>query len=204
VIARLVGTLVARDANRAIVDVNDVGYAVHGPLRDVEAWAHAEEPVEIWVHTDVREDAITLYGFSTDTDRVTFERLRAVNGVGPKIALAVLDAVGLEGLARAVASSDTAALTQVSGIGKKLAQRLVLELQGKLPVGFDPDVAAAAATGRPARGHRDDQLDLALARLGYTRTEIVRAHRALEDEGIAAEAPVADRLRVALRILSGG
>lgn len=199
-IARLVGVVVARDGQRAVLDVRDVGYAVYGPSTDVDAWARAEGPVEVFVSTDVREDAITLFGFSSDVDRVAFEKLREVNGVGPKVALATLDTLGLEGVAKAVAGDDLTALCRIPGVGKKLAQRLALELKDKLPAGFLPDTAAAAP--RPVQ--RDDQLDLALARLGYSRSEIVRAHRGLEEEGVDAHAPVAERLRVALRLLSGG
>ncbi|MCB9681268.1 MAG: Holliday junction branch migration protein RuvA [Alphaproteobacteria bacterium] len=200
-IARLVGHLVGRDGNRAILDVRDVGYEVWGPARDVERWARAEEAVVVWVSTQVREDAITLFGFSTDADRVAFERLREVNGVGPKLALAALDTLGLDGLGKAIAGDDVTSLARIPGVGKKLAQRLALELKGKLVGTFEvADLPAAP----PKRAPQDDQLDLALARLGYTRTEIVRAHKGLEAEGVPLDAPVAERLRASLRILSGG
>lgn len=198
-IARLRGTLVGRDGHRAVVDVGGVGYAVNAPLRDVEAWAQSGEAVVVHVHTDVREDAIVLYGFSRDQDRVAFERLRAVNGVGPKIALALLDALGLDGVAQAVARDDVGALARAPGVGKKLASRLALELKDKLGGDFSADVATAGAAPSKAA----DPLDLALAKLGYTRSEIVRAHELLAGEGLTDEAPVADRLRAALRLLSG-
>ncbi|MCB9665026.1 MAG: Holliday junction branch migration protein RuvA [Alphaproteobacteria bacterium] len=198
-IARLVGTLVAREGHRAVLDVHGVGYAVHAPLRDVEAWAQAGEPVVAHVHTDVREDAIVLYGFSRDRDRVAFERLRAVGGVGPKIALALLDALGLERLVQAVARDEIAVLAQAPGVGKKLASRLALELKDKLPGDFSSAVATAGIGAAPAA----DPLDLALAKLGYGRSEIGRAREGLAAEGLGPEAPIADRLRAALRILSG-
>jgi Holliday junction DNA helicase RuvA len=194
VIARLVGRLVARDGVRAVIDVRDVGYAVHAPLRDVEAWAGASS-VEIWVSTDVREDAITLYGFSTDLDRVAFERLRLVDGVGPKVALSALDALGLATLVRAVEADDLTTLARIPGVGKKLAQRLALELKGKLPVTFEAGPAAVVAVPE------EDTLVLALARLGYNRSEIARALEGLVAEGLT-EAALPDRLRASLRILS--
>lgn len=197
-IARLVGRLVARDGHRGVLDVRDVGYAVHAPLRALDAWGAAEGPVEVHVVTDVREDAIVLYGFATDIDRQAFEALREVTGVGPKLALAALDALGLEGLAKAIAADDVVTLSRAPGIGKKLAQRMALELKGKLPAGFQVDVVPVK------KAAAEDPLDLALARLGYGRAEIVRARDALAADGLGPDAPVADRLRAALKVLSGG
>jgi Holliday junction DNA helicase RuvA len=197
VIARLVGRCVARDGLRAVIDVRDVGYAVTGPLRDVDAWARSTEPVVVHVSTDVREDAITLFGFSEDVDRVTFERLREVEGIGPKVALAVLDTLGAERLVRAVDADDHSALATVPGVGKKLAQRMALELKGRLPVVFRPEVPPPAEPKAP----EPDLLELALAKLGYGRGEIARAVAAVEAEGRSGE-PVGERLRAALRVLS--
>ncbi|HMV69438.1 MAG TPA: Holliday junction ATP-dependent DNA helicase RuvA [Myxococcota bacterium] len=192
-IARLVGRCVARDGGRAVIDVRDVGYAVTGPVRDVDHWARAGEPVVIHVSTDVREDAITLFGFSDDLDRVTFERLRGVEGIGPKVALAVLDALGRERLVRAVEGDDHGVLATTPGVGRKLAQRMALELKGRLPVPVGP--APRAEASEPAL------LELALARLGYGKLDVARAVEGVAAEGRASE-PVAERLRAALRILS--
>jgi Holliday junction DNA helicase RuvA len=203
-IARLVGQVVARDGGRVVLDVRDVGYAVIGPVRDADAWASASGPVTVWVHTDVREDGIVLYGFSDDLDRVTFERLREVEGIGPKVALAVLDALGREGLARALATDDLTALCRAPGVGKKLAQRMVLELKGKLPASFGvPVVDGPAAPVAPAAPAEADALELALGKLGYTRAEIGRAVAAVAAAGLA-DAPVAERLRAALQGLARG
>lgn len=198
-IARLVGTLVARDGHRGIVDVRDVGYAVHAPNTALDAWAADGGPVEVHVVTDVREDAITLYGFATDVDRRAFEALREVNGVGPKLALATLDTLELGVLVKAVEQDDVVTIAKVPGIGKKLAQRMALELKGKLPVGFVP-VTGPAPVPSP---RRDDTLALALAQLGYTRTEIVRAEAAIAERGVAVDAATGERLRAALAVLSG-
>jgi Holliday junction DNA helicase RuvA len=203
VIARLVGQVVAREGGRVVLDVRDVGYAVTGPMRDADAWASASGPVTVWVHTDVREDGIVLYGFSDDLDRVSFERLRDVEGIGPKVALAVLDALGREGLARALATDDLTALCRAPGVGKKLAQRMVLELKGKLPASFPGPTEPVAAPPTPAAPAEADALELALVKLGYTRAEVGRAVAAVAAAGLA-EAPVADRLRAALQGLSRG
>jgi Holliday junction DNA helicase RuvA len=196
-IARLVGKVVARDGGRAVLDVHDVGYAVLGPTRDVDAWARASEPVTVWISTDVREDAIVLYGFSDDTDRVAFERLREVTGVGPKVALALLDSLGLAALSGAIAGEDLAALSRAPGVGRKLAQRLALELKGKLPA---PSGVASPAPVAP-RPSGPDALTLALEKLGYGRAEIAHAVGRVEEGGLA-DAPVSERLRAALRVLS--
>lgn len=202
-IARLVGTVVHRDVGRAVVDVRDVGYLVQAATRDLDAWVAQTEPVVIWVSTDVREDAILLYGFSTDIDRVAFERLRAVDGVGPKTALAALDVLGLHGLQLAVAADDLRALEKIPGVGKKLAQRLALELKGKLPTAFS--VGAPPVPARPAApAVADDPWSLALDRLGYSRAEITRARDTLAADPAFDDASVPDRLRAALRVLSGG
>ncbi len=201
-IARLVGKVVHRDLGRAVIDVRDVGYLVQAATRDLDAWARDPEPVVIWVSTDVREDAIILYGFSTDVDRVAFERLRAVDGVGPKTALAALDVLGLQGLLVAVAADDLRALEKIPGVGKKLAQRLALELKGKLPIDFLPNATPPA---RPVPTPvEDDPWSQALVRLGYTRQEINRARDVLAADPAMDAASVPDRLRAALRVLSGG
>lgn len=199
-IARLVGELVAREGHRAVIDVGGVGYAVQAPLRDVGAWAAATQPVVVHVHTDVREDAIVLYGFGEDADRVAFEVLRGVTGIGPTTALLALDTLGRDGLAQAVEADDVARLSSIPKVGKKLASRLALELKGRLAPGLG-QAGGAAPPAEPAPS--EDPLALALDRLGYSRAEIGRAQRELSGDG-AGDRPLSDRIRDALRLLSGG
>jgi Holliday junction DNA helicase RuvA len=197
-IARLSGSLIDRDGARAIIDVHGVGWEVFAPDRAIAGWLGAERCV-VHVSTQVREDAITLYGFATDVDRRAFEALLAVSGVGPKTALAALDAMDVPRLVEAVERDDVLSLSKISGVGKKTAQRLALELKGKLPVVFAP----VSGTPTPVKAPpAEDQLPLALARLGFVRSEIQKAVDALVDQGVAADAPVSDRLAAALRILS--
>ncbi len=200
-IARLRGTLVSREGSRGVIDVADVGYAVTAPNKDLDAWLEADDPVVVHVSTDVREDAITLYGFSDDTDRIAFERLRLVSGVGPKVSLAALDALGRHALVTAVESDDLRALGRIPGVGKKLAQRLALELKGKLPASIGVVTSTSATPQTPAG---PDMFALALARLGYTRTEIVRAGKGIEAEGITSTTPLPERVTAALRHLTRG
>lgn len=200
-IALLRGRVAHREAGSCIVDVQGVGYEVFAPLRALETWSGAEE-VEIHVATHVREDAITLYGFPSRLERTTFGVLTGVSGVGPKVALATLDTFSVPELARAVETRDLTALGRISGVGKKTAQRLALELEGKIPASFEVPAGAARAPVPTARA-ASDHLVLALQRLGYNKTEIDGVAPELAARGVATDAPVSERLRTALQILSG-
>jgi holliday junction DNA helicase RuvA len=195
-IARLTGKLVDSRSNRGIIDVNGVGYEIFATQRDLSAWTD-EDTVIVSVSTQVREDSIHLYGFASEDKRLAFEVLLSVSGVGPKVALATLDTFSTSELAQAVETDDIRALNQIAGVGKKTAQRLALELKGKLAVSFEPNARARTKIKIPA-----DPLPLALARLGYTKSEIDTALHALQSQGISREADVSERLRAALRALS--
>lgn len=196
-IAMLRGTVADRGLDRVVLDVGGVGYLVHGPASALAALP-AEGTVVLHVTTVVREDAITLYGFPSLLARDSFEVLREVNGVGPKLALAVLSSLSPGALAVAVEKDDLATLVRVPGIGKKTASRLCLELKGKVPVGFSPD----AAPMPPATPRKPpDPLTLALAQLDYRKSDI---DRALADGSVPGvdDASLEDRLRAALRVLA--
>lgn len=195
-IARLSGKLVTVDGDAVILDVQGVGYAVSVPARLAET-LRVDQPLVLWVHTAVREDAITLYGFESLADRGAFELVIGVSGIGPKIGLSLLSALAVPDLARAIEGNDLRALTAVSGVGRKTAERLVLELRGKLA--WAP--AVGGPTARPAAP--DDPLALALAQLGYKKSEIDLAAARLADAGLAA-APLPERIAAALRGFSAG
>ncbi len=196
-IARLRGALVHRDGTRGIIEVGGVGYEVWSTDRSLRAWS-GEDEVVAWISTQVREDAITLYGFSEDLDRQAFLVLLGVKGIGPKAAIATLDTLDVPTLASAVASDDVVTLSRIPGVGKRTAQRLALELKGKLPAAFAP---TDGAPHRP-RGAAD-ALPLALARLEYGKSEIDRAMRGLVAQGLGPDETLQKRLSAALRILSG-
>ena len=166
-IALLRGSLLDKAPSRLIVDVSGVGYEVLVPLSTFYAVGEPGSIVTLRVHTHVREDLIALYGFLTTLEQDLFERLIAINGVGPKLALAVLSGIEPADLIRAVRTQDVARLTAIPGVGKKTAERIGLELKDRLP-------AAATATGparspaSPADQLRDDLLS-ALVNLGYHR-----------------------------------
>ena len=196
-IALLTGSLAEREGARAIIDVRGVGYEVFAANATLDQWSAASESVVAHIYTQVSEDTLSLYGFVSREQRTTFVTLLRVSGVGPKVALAALDALSLEDLSRAVDAGDYATLSRIKGVGKKTAQRMALELKGKLPKAF---VVSATAKLSVA----GDPLPLALDRLGYSKAEIARAESALEAQGIAVDDPVPTRLRAALAVLSGG
>lgn len=196
-IARLTGTLVHHEPNRGVLDVQGVGYEILASNQALADWS-GQDQVTIHISTQVREDSITLFAFPRPLDRTAFQILLGVSGVGPKMALAALEALALEDLYRAVEGDDVATLSQIPGVGRKKAQRLALELKGKLPVDFQVEGGAARRPARPA-----DDLPLALAQLDYGKSEIDRALAGLEEQGIAVDAPLQERLAAALRVLAG-
>ena len=185
-IARLAGRVVEREATRGIVDVAGVGYEVFATNRALDVWMGLDAVV-VYVSTQVREDAITLYGFPSDLERRTFVVLMGVSGFGPKTALSTLDALAVDELHRAVEGDDLVTLGRIPGVGAKKAQRLALELKGRIPVSFDVPQARAARVAKAA-----DALPLALAQLEYGRSEIERALVGLEQRGIAGAHGVVD------------
>ena len=195
-IALLRGRLINHEDNRGVIDVSGVGYEVFATQGDLLDWSTQDEST-VSVSTQVREDSIQLYGFANEDKRKAFQVLLSVSGVGPKVALATLDTFSASALAAAVEGDDIRALNQIPGVGKKTAQRLALELKGKLKIDFVPDTKPRTPVKVPS-----DPLPLALARLGYTKSEIDRAQHALQEQGIAVDADVSERLRAALRALS--
>jgi Holliday junction DNA helicase RuvA len=132
VIAHLRGKLAQKDPSRVIVDVNGVGYEVFVPLTTFTALPALGSEVSIDIHTHVREDIIALYGFSTRRERTIFEKLMTISGIGPKLAVTILSGGSVEDLVGAIKRSDLARLTSIPGVGRKTAERIILELKDKL------------------------------------------------------------------------
>lgn len=192
-IARLRGTYAGAAGDAAIIDVGGVGYAVFAPT---SLSFGLDEEVTLQISTQVREDAITLYGFSTAAERDAFDMLHSTSGVGPRTALAIMGHLSLDELHQALSDGNVTALTKVPGIGKKTAERLCLELKDKLPVTFVPRPGTPSAKRGPT-----DQLPLALAQLEYKKSEIDMALGS-PDVPPLGEAPLEVRLRAALRVLA--
>jgi holliday junction DNA helicase RuvA len=199
-IAHLRGRLLEKQPNRLIVDVQGVGYEVHVPLSTFYGLGEPGAEVALRVHTHVREDTLALYGFSSALELQIFERLIAVSGIGPKLALAVLSGIEPPDLIAAVRHGDVARLTAIPGVGKKTAERIGLELKDRLAALVPADAAAAPGPADSGPSLSGDALS-ALVNLGYHRPLAERAvERALKAEGPQTFERV---LKQALRELAG-
>lgn len=180
-IAWLQGVLRERQPGRVLLDVHGVGYELQIPVGTYTQLPSQGAEAALHVYTHVREDALQLFGFATAAEKQVFEKLISVNGVGPKLALAILSGLAPDALAAAVHAGDLARLTSIPGVGRKTAERLVVELRDKLAA-VAPEVAAAAALSGPA----EDVLS-ALLNLGYAepsaRKAVERARASRPDAG---------------------
>src|SRR5437868_15225710 len=190
-IARLTGTLAELSADGAIVDVGGVGYQLLASTRTLEALGPIGGDVLILTELQVREDAWTLFGFGSATERNSFRALTSVQGVGGKVALAILSVLSPDELARAVAQDDKAMIGRANGVGPKLAARIANELQGKL------GLVGLAGAPAPRAGAAADALS-ALANLGFKPAEASAAVNAAQDE-LGAEATLDALVRLALK-----
>jgi Holliday junction DNA helicase RuvA len=190
-IGRLSGTLLEKNPPQLLLDVQGVAYEVDVPMSTFYNLPQNGERISLFTHLVVREDAHLLYGFGTETERRAFRQLLKVNGIGAKIALSLLSGLSVAELAQAVTLQETARLTRVPGIGKKTAERLLLELKDKLGA----DLTQAVGINRPPPPASD--ITHALISLGYSEREAVAAVKQLPD-GVA----VADGIKQALRLLA--
>jgi Holliday junction DNA helicase RuvA len=197
VIASISGTLSEKAPGRLIVDVGGVGYDVQVPLSTFYVLGEPGAQVSLRVHTHVREDVIALYGFATTLEQDLFERLIAISGIGPKLAIAVLSGIEPADLIRAVRTQDVARLTAIPGVGKKTAERIGLELKDRLPA-----LPAAVGPGQPPEDQLRADLLSALLNLGYQRAAAEKAiEKTLKDHTSPA---FEDALRSVLRGLMKG
>jgi Holliday junction DNA helicase RuvA len=205
-IGRLAGRIVEESADGAVVlDVGGVGYEVTVPLGTVgRATLDPSGPVTLFVHTHVREDAFLLYGFASKEDRAAFRALIGISNIGPKIAVSILSALTANEIALVVTRGETGRLTAIPGVGKKTAERIILELKDKLTAAPAAAAAAAVAAGsaqKPASaGSKGELLLSALTRMGFRPAE---AERAVSGLGARVETePLGDLVREALALLS--
>lgn len=197
-IAALRGTLADKQPDRVVIDVGGVGYDVQIPLSTYYAVGDRGVEVALRIHTHVREEALSLFGFATRLELHLFERLVGVNGVGPRLALAVLSGIEPPALIQAIRTADVARLTRIPGVGRKTAERIALELKDKLQAVAPDDEADGMA--RPVDdGLRGDVIS-ALLNLGYNRPPAERAVSAALERG---PGDFDATLRQALRELAG-
>lgn len=193
-IARLAGTLLAKQPPLLTIDVAGVGYEVEAPLTVFYDLPELGKPVVLVTHLQVKEDAHTLYGFATDAQRTLFRQLLKISGIGAKLALTILSGASGDELARFVAEGDAASLTRLPGIGKKTAERIIIELRDKL----DHLPAASSSTvtgGAPAARGPVGEAGRALETLGFKPQEASRLVRQVAEPDMTAE----DIIRLALK-----
>jgi Holliday junction DNA helicase RuvA len=195
-IAQLRGTLSDKRPNQLIVEVGGVGYLVNIPLSTFYALGGLREEVVLLVHTHVREDSLALYGFLTAREKHLFEMLLSASGVGPTLALKILSGMSADELAPAIREGDIARLTRIPGVGKKTAERMVVELRDKLAASEKDPLTPNAAAGR---GGVSGDVVSALLNLGYDSRA---AEAAVERAGREGEASFEALLRAALHELS--
>lgn len=188
-IVRLSGTLLGRRPPALTIDVGGVGYEVEAPLNVFDRLPADGETVTVLTQLVVREDAHTLYGFLDESDRQLFRELLKVSGVGPRLALAILSGVSGNDFALMVEAGDSQALTRLPGIGKKTAERLILEMRGRISdlAGETPAGTASGDAGAEARA--------ALTALGYSSSEALKMVNAVADKDLGAEALIRAALK---------
>ena len=184
-IGRLTGKLLAKHPPQILVDAGGVAYELDVPMSTLYGLPGVGESVTLHTHLSIKEDAHTLYGFATLDERAAFRQLIKISGVGPRTALAVLSGLSVSDLASAVALQDAVTLTKIPGIGKKTAERLLLELKGKI-----------ADAGKPQPAGPADVVN-ALIGLGYSEKEALAAVK-----GLPPGIPVAEGIRAALKALA--
>ncbi len=194
-IARLFGRVADKQPNRLILDVSGVGYDVQVPLSTYYVTADVGGEMALRIHTHVREDQLALYGFATELELAMFEKLIAVSGIGPKLALSVLSGIESRDLAGAIQRNDLARLTAIPGVGKKTAERMCVELRDRLPKAIE------ASPASPGDSLRDDLVS-ALANLGYHRQAIDKSLDKLLSAAQGTTPRFEDVLRSALKELS--
>jgi holliday junction DNA helicase RuvA len=200
-IAYLRGKLLSKKANRVLLDVNGVGYEVFIPVSTFYELGEMDSTVSLHVYTHVREELLALYGFRTEREKELFEKFLTVSGVGPKMAIAILSGLEMDELIPALRNGNVALLTHIPGVGKKTAERLVLELREKLEeIGVSADQPAPA---RPAAGELPGlagDVFSALVNLGYARPAADAAVREVLKENSEGDFDLL--LRASLRLLA--
>ncbi|MGD9562623.1 MAG: Holliday junction branch migration protein RuvA [Pyrinomonadaceae bacterium] len=201
-IAFLSGKLIEKSANSVIVDVNGVGYEVAIPLSTFYEIGEVGETVELRIYTNVREDAIQLFGFKTQREKELYLKLISVQGVGAKSGITMLSGMSADEIIAALRTENLAKLTSIPGVGRKTAERLVIELRDKvaeLAAGVSAGASASAAEGIGSEGVYDDALS-ALVNLGYQRAAAEKSLQQVREDG--TEPNVQKLLRAALQRLA--
>ena len=196
-IGRLSGTLVSKHPPFLLIDVNGVGYEVEAPMSVFYDLPDNGKPVVLLTHLSIKDDAHTLYGFSSENERRLFRQLLKISGIGAKLALTILSGASGDELARFVAERDAAALTRLPGIGKKTAERIIIELRDKLD-DFAPFGGGAGSAPAPAPDAVGEARN-ALVALGYKPQEASRMARAVAEAGMETEEIIRRALKATVK-----
>ncbi len=193
-IGRIKGILVSKQPPWLVVDVGGVGYELEAPMSTVYDLPETGREVALFTHYAVKEDTVALYGFLRENERVLFRTVQKVSGIGAKIALAVLSGASTDEFARLVQAGDIAALTRIPGIGKKTAERIVVELRDRVD-----GIAAVPGAGVVVPRDAQSEAVVALQQLGYKPAEAARLAKEATADGDSAEAIIRKALKAALR-----
>jgi Holliday junction DNA helicase RuvA len=185
-IARLAGTLIHKQPPLMVIDIGGVGYEVEAPLSVFYDLPEVGKPVVVLTHLSIKDDAHTLYGFADDSQRRLFRQLLKISGIGAKLALTILSGVTADQLSRYVADNDAASLTRLPGIGKKTAQRIIIEMRDKLDVLSGPG-GATIQPGGAVPAAATSEATHALISLGYKPQEVARMVRSVAEPDLSAE-----------------
>ena len=194
-IGRLRGILASKQPPWLLIDVNGVGYEVEAPMSTIFDLPETGREVNLFVHYAAKEDTVALYAFLRESERLLFRALQKVSGIGAKTSLAVLSGVSTDEFARLVHSGDIAALTRIPGIGKKTAERIVVELRDRV----DGMPLAASGAGLAVAKDPQSEASSALQQLGYKPVEVARLLKEVAATGDDAEALIRKALKAALR-----
>lgn len=198
-IARLSGILLGKTPPFLVIDVGGVGYEVEAPLGVFSDLPENGKPVAIVIHHHFSQDSQTLYGFASLGEREVFRKLLKINGIGAKVALAILSGASGEELARYVATGDVASLTRLPGIGKKTAERIIMELRDKLTGISTGAGVRTGAGGVPVSSDPVTEASHALTSLGYKPAEVSRMIAAVAEAGMDAEAIIRKALQTRVK-----
>jgi len=201
-IGYLRGQLLNKKPTLVVVDVPGVGYEVHIPLTSFYDLPGEGNEVILRIHTHVREDALTLFGFSSQREKEFFLKLISISGIGPKLAVSILSGARVEELAQAVAEGNIARLTAIPGVGRKTAERVILELKNQLTKFLLPEQVQAAQSSEAKSDAVQDDILSALVNLGYPRPAAEKAFSTVLNSG-ESERTFEDLLRHTLRRLAG-
>ena len=195
----LSGRLAAKQPPMLMVDVNGVGYELEAPMSTFYGLPSAGEPVALFTHLVVREDAHILFGFGTDSERRLFRGLLKVSGVGPKIALGILSGASVEDFLRIVEAEDIAMLTRIPGIGRKTAERVIIEMRDNVQKFAMPAAAGSSSLGGGVAPSAQSEAFSALIALGYKPPEVTRLLKSADEPGLTTTEIIRRALKSAVK-----